>query len=154
MHSTEFPNLDHCKFKTITAFLAGSEDLCELVRELLSAGAYEPWIQVSGWVGANAWWFPSDLWNFDKCSFFLKDLIAAAQYWHDPLNNTNYAQGPPFLPDWNQFWFFDEIFAARISLLGSREQWERGEGGAVQVKDVTGEFDYRETTLRQQKYRD
>ena len=85
---------------------------------------------------------------------FLKDLIAAAQYWHDPLNNTNYAQGPPFLPDWNQFWFFDEIFAARISLLGSREQWERGEGGAVQVKDVTGEFDYRETTLRQQKYRD
>ena len=96
MSSTEFPNFDHCKFKTITAFLAGSEDLCELVRELLSAGAYEPWIQVSGWVGTNAWWFPSDLWNFDKCSFFLKDLIAAAQYWHDPLNNTNYAQGPPF----------------------------------------------------------
>ena len=25
---------------------AGNEDLCELVRELLSAGAYEPWIQV------------------------------------------------------------------------------------------------------------
>ena len=36
------------------AFLAGSEDLCELVRELLSAGAYEPWIQVSGWVGVDA----------------------------------------------------------------------------------------------------
>jgi len=48
----------------------GSEDLCELVRELLSAGAYEPWIQ---------------------------DLIAAAQYWHDPLNNTNYAQGSHYL---------------------------------------------------------
>ena len=25
---------------------AGNEELCELVRELLSAGAYEPWIQV------------------------------------------------------------------------------------------------------------
>jgi len=48
----------------------GNEDLCELVRELLSAGAYEPWIQ---------------------------DLIAAAQYWHDPLNHTNYAHGSHYL---------------------------------------------------------
>ena len=25
--------------------------------------------------------------------FFFQDLIAAAQYWHDPLNSTNYAHG-------------------------------------------------------------
>ena len=38
-----------------------------------------------------------------NAAFFLKDLIAAAQYWHDPLNNTNYAQGPPVLPNLNKF---------------------------------------------------
>ena len=54
MHCTGFPNFDNCKLKTTSALLAGSEDLCELVRELLSAGAYEPWIQVSGWVGVDA----------------------------------------------------------------------------------------------------
>ena len=58
---------------------AGNEELCELVRELLSAGAYEPWIQVF----------------FTLALIFscLQDLIAAAQYWHDPLNHTNYAHG-------------------------------------------------------------
>ena len=58
---------------------AGNEDLCELVRELLSAGAYEPWIQVF----------------FTLALIFscLQDLIAAAQYWHDPLNHTNYVHG-------------------------------------------------------------
>jgi len=50
--------------------ITGSYELCELVRELLSAGAYEPWIQ---------------------------DLVAPAQYWHDPLNQTNYAMGSHFL---------------------------------------------------------
>ena len=28
---------------------------------------------------------------------FLQDLIAAAQYWHDPLNHTNYASGSHYL---------------------------------------------------------
>ena len=44
--------------------------LCEMVRQLISAGAYEDWIQ---------------------------DLVAVAQYWHDPLNSTNYRQGSHFL---------------------------------------------------------
>ena len=48
----------------------GSFVLCELVRELLSAGAYEPWIQ---------------------------DLVAPAQYWHDPLNQTNFVTGSHYL---------------------------------------------------------
>jgi len=48
----------------------GSYELCVLVRELLSAGAYEPWIQ---------------------------DLVAPAQYWNDPLNQTNYVAGSHYL---------------------------------------------------------
>merc|ERR1719430_786448 len=48
----------------------GSEELCNLVRELLSAGAYEPWIQ---------------------------DLVAPAQYWQDPMNHTNYVDGSHYL---------------------------------------------------------
>merc|ERR1712098_132151 len=48
----------------------GSYELCVLVRELLSAGAYEPWIQ---------------------------DLGAPAQYWNDPLNQTNYIAGSHYL---------------------------------------------------------
>jgi len=48
----------------------GSHDLCVFVRELLSAGAYEPWIQ---------------------------DLVSPAQYWNDPLNHTNYVQGSHYL---------------------------------------------------------
>merc|ERR1711970_1518338 len=48
----------------------GSYELCVLVRELLSAGAYEPWIQ---------------------------DLVAPAQYWNDPLNHTNYVTGSHYL---------------------------------------------------------
>jgi len=48
----------------------GMEDLCELVRQLLSAAAYEPWLQ---------------------------NLITPAQYWHDPLNTANYQAGSSFL---------------------------------------------------------
>merc|ERR1712055_668055 len=48
--------------------------LCELVRELLSFGAYVPWLQ---------------------------DLITPAQYWHDPLNHTAYVQGSHYLADIN-----------------------------------------------------
>ena len=48
----------------------GSYELCVLVREILSAGAYEPWVQ---------------------------DLVAPAQYWNDPLNHTNYVQGSHYL---------------------------------------------------------
>merc|ERR1711936_1244 len=48
----------------------GSYELCELVRQLLSLGAYEPWIQ---------------------------DLVTPAQYWHDPFNQTNYLEGSHFL---------------------------------------------------------
>jgi palmitoyl-protein thioesterase len=38
-----------------------------LMRELISEGAYIPWIQ---------------------------DLITPAQYWHDPLNNTAFLEVP------------------------------------------------------------
>ena len=48
----------------------GSEELCELVRDLLSAGAYDPFIQ---------------------------DLVAPAQYWHDPTNLTNFVHGSHYL---------------------------------------------------------
>jgi len=48
----------------------GSEDLCELVRDLLSAGAYDPFIQ---------------------------DLVAPAQYWHDSNNLTNFIHGSHYL---------------------------------------------------------
>merc|ERR1712228_703220 len=44
--------------------------LCEMLRQILSAGAYEPWIQ---------------------------DLVAPAQYWHDPFNQTNFVQFSHFL---------------------------------------------------------
>jgi len=52
------------------AQVTGSFELCELVNELLSAGAYEPWVQ---------------------------DAVAPAQYWHDPLNLTNYVHGSHYL---------------------------------------------------------
>merc|ERR1711936_971836 len=50
--------------------VTGSLELCELVNEILSAGAYEPWVQ---------------------------DAVAPAQYWHDPLNLTNYVHGSHYL---------------------------------------------------------
>ena len=44
----------------------GNESMM-IMRELLSKGAYVPWIQ---------------------------DLITPAQYWHDPLNNTAFLEVP------------------------------------------------------------
>eukprot|EP00091_Calanus_sinicus_P009782 TRINITY_DN22741_c0_g1_i1.p1 TRINITY_DN22741_c0_g1~~TRINITY_DN22741_c0_g1_i1.p1 ORF type:complete len:279 (-),score=68.94 TRINITY_DN22741_c0_g1_i1:161-997(-) len=52
----------------------GSYELCELVRRLLSEGAYIPWIQ---------------------------DLVAPAQYWHDPFNQTAFLAGSHYLADIN-----------------------------------------------------
>lgn len=52
----------------------GSYELCELVRRLLSEGAYLPWIQ---------------------------DLVAPAQYWHDPYNQTAFLAGSHYLADIN-----------------------------------------------------
>jgi len=52
----------------------GSYELCELVRRLLSEGAYIPWIQ---------------------------DLVAPAQYWHDPYNHTAFLAGSHYLADIN-----------------------------------------------------
>jgi len=52
----------------------GSPALCELVRRLLSEGAYIPWIQ---------------------------DLITPAQYWHNPLNNQEFLEGSHYLADIN-----------------------------------------------------
>merc|ERR1712215_329056 len=52
----------------------GSYELCELVRRLLSEGAYIPWIQ---------------------------DLVAPAQYWHDPFNQTAFLVGSHYLADIN-----------------------------------------------------
>jgi len=57
-----------CKSTTGSAFL------CELVRRLLSEGAYIPWIQ---------------------------DLITPAQYWHNPLNNEEFLEGSHYLADIN-----------------------------------------------------
>jgi len=50
--------------------------LCELVRELISLGAYVPWVQ---------------------------DLVTPAQYWHDPLNATAYLAGSHYLADINNY---------------------------------------------------
>jgi len=52
----------------------GNALLCELVRQLISLGAYEPWIQ---------------------------DLVAPAQYWHDPFNQTHFLSGSHYLADLN-----------------------------------------------------
>merc|ERR1711990_1400559 len=52
----------------------GNVLLCELVRQLISLGAYEPWIQ---------------------------DLVAPAQYWHDPFNQTHFLSGSHYLADLN-----------------------------------------------------
>jgi len=53
---------------------SASLELCELVRRLLSLGAYEPWIQ---------------------------DLVTPAQYWHDPFNQTHFLAGSHYLADIN-----------------------------------------------------
>jgi len=52
----------------------GSAILCELIRRLLTEGAYIPWIQ---------------------------DLITPAQYWHDPFNRTGFLAGSHYLADIN-----------------------------------------------------
>merc|ERR1711892_794835 len=52
----------------------GSYELCELVRRLLSQGAYIPWIQ---------------------------DLVAPAQYWHNPFNQTAFLARSHYLADIN-----------------------------------------------------
>merc|ERR1712154_27269 len=57
-----------CKSTTGSAFP------CELVRRLLSEGAYIPWIQ---------------------------DLITPAQYWHNPLNHQEFLNGSHYLADIN-----------------------------------------------------
>ena len=65
---------------------SGSFELCELVNELLSAGAYEPWVQ-----DAVA---PAQVCHtLDICPF----QCFAPQYWHDPLNLTNYVEGSHYL---------------------------------------------------------
>jgi len=52
----------------------GSYELCEFVRQILAAAAYDPDMQ---------------------------DLVAPAQYWRDPLNHTNFLEGSYFLADLN-----------------------------------------------------
>ena len=53
----------------------GNVLLCELVRQLISLGAYEPWIQV---------------WESFENLLMTQDLVAPAQYWHDPFNQTHF----------------------------------------------------------------
>ena len=53
----------------------GNVLLCELVRQLISLGAYEPWIQV---------------WESFENLLMNQDLVAPAQYWHDPFNQTHF----------------------------------------------------------------
>lgn len=65
--------------------------LCELVRRLLNEGAYIPWIQ-------RQW--PDH--NHSAHNIILPlDLIAPAQYWHDPFNHTDFLTGSIYLADIN-----------------------------------------------------
>ena len=62
----------------IFSLQVGNPLLCELARQLISLGAYEPWIQVC-----------------DSCKTLSnlstqQDLVAPAQYWHDPFNQTHF----------------------------------------------------------------
>ena len=69
----------------------GFYELCEMARQLLSAGAYVPWIQ---------------------------DLIAPAQYWHDPLNISSYIAGSHYLaPINNELEVFNEVYRSKIEEL-------------------------------------
>merc|ERR1711976_1017903 len=65
--------------------------LCEMVRQLISAGAYTDWIQ---------------------------NLITPAQYWQDPLNITNFREGSHYLaPINNNVDNKTEIYKTRIQNL-------------------------------------
>ena len=59
--------------------------LCELVRQLISLGDTES--------AAHLYIIP----NPSLCSGayipWIQDLVATAQYWHDPINGTAYSQG-------------------------------------------------------------
>ena len=69
----------------------GFYELCEMARQLLSAGAYVPWIQ---------------------------DLIAPAQYWHDPLNISSYIAGSHYLaPINNELEVVNEAYRAKMEEL-------------------------------------
>ena len=66
-------------------------ELCEMARQLLSAGAYVPWIQ---------------------------DLISPAQYWHDPLNISNYVAGSHYLaPINNELELFNDQYKNKMEAL-------------------------------------
>ena len=68
-------------------------ELCEMARQLLSAGAYVPWIQ---------------------------DLIAPAQYWHDPLNISSYVAGSHHLaPINNELELVNEVYRSKMEELES-----------------------------------
>ena len=64
--------------------------LCELVRRLLNEGAYIPWIQRQH----------QKPHKYD-CYIIHSDLIAPAQYWHDPFNHTHFLNGSIYLADIN-----------------------------------------------------
>ena len=69
----------------------GFYELCEMARQLLSAGAYVPWIQ---------------------------DLISPAQYWHDPLNISSYLAGSHYLaPINNELEVVNEAYRAKMEEL-------------------------------------
>ena len=74
--------IPECEAEVPPAFLlllkdlqVGNVLLCELVRQLISLGAYEPWIQV---------------WESFENLLMNQDLVAPAQYWHDPFNQTHF----------------------------------------------------------------
>jgi hypothetical protein len=62
----------------------GWKELCELVRDILTAGAYDPWLQD---VVAPA----QALSPYSMIDFTI------LQYWHDTLNHTAYVAGSHFL---------------------------------------------------------
>ena len=65
--------------------------LCELVRRLLNEGAYIPWIQ-------RQW---PEYYTSAQNIIMSIDLIAPAQYWHDPFNHTDFLNGSIYLADIN-----------------------------------------------------
>ena len=62
-----------------------------MARQLLSAGAYVPWIQ---------------------------DLLSPAQYWHDPLNISSYLAGSHYLaPINNELEVINEVYRSKMEEL-------------------------------------
>lgn len=68
----------------------GDVGFCEQLRQLLTEGAYVPWVQ---------------------------ERLVQAEYWHDPLNETLYREGNIFLADLNQENVINEDYRTNLQKL-------------------------------------